>query len=298
MDLKKISVGTPWGVVELCEAHGLRSDLRTFVIYRHGFPHNTLPHLINYRGYAAALKLLNCTELLITSSVGVLDEKVPLNTPLLLGDLLMPDMRLPTGDLCTMFSSPSMTQEYSASTSDDSIVSSDVLEAEARLTHALRPAHLVWQGPHSTSALDQQLIEIAAQHSITALPAVRFAYVPGPRTKTPAENAFWYQAGAQVNSMSVGPELVLANELEISTSTLLVGHKRSRVSTQAPHPSPLHDKKQPTDTSLVAKENTQQLLTQTLDRSHAILEKLVITFLKSAVPTTFPHHLYRFNQRE
>ena len=52
-------------------------------------------------------------------------------------------------------------------------------------------------------------------------------YVQGPRTKTPAENRLAARTGAHVNSMTVGPEVVLANELGIPTAAVVVGHKYS-----------------------------------------------------------------------
>ena len=56
---------------------------------------------------------------------------------------------------------------------------------------------------------------------------VVFVYAGGPRGKTPAENQMWAQLGGQVNSMTLAPEVVLANELEIPVAALVVGHKYS-----------------------------------------------------------------------
>lgn len=55
----------------------------------------------------------------------------------------------------------------------------------------------------------------------------QLAYTKGPRTKTAAENAMWARLGGQVNSMTVAPEVVLANELGIPVAGLVVGHKYS-----------------------------------------------------------------------
>ena len=80
--------------------------------------------------------------------------------------------------------------------------------------------------PYQPESLAQGALEL--RRSLTRLPRflqacsrgvqlsereVVFAFSPGPRTKTRAENALWAQLGAQVNSMSLGPEVVLAEYL-------------------------------------------------------------------------------------
>jgi purine nucleoside phosphorylase len=164
------------------------------VLFRHGVPHRYLPHQIPYRAHAAALATVGCKALLATSSVGVVDASVPLFRPLLVSDLFMIDNRLPDGSTCTMFTERS----------DDG-------------------AHLLVEDGLFSTALNRQLEQLAG----AALPRVVFAYVGGPRTKTAAENRWLATTGAQVNSMTLGPEVVLANELGIPTAALVVGHKYS-----------------------------------------------------------------------
>jgi purine nucleoside phosphorylase len=100
-----------------------------------------------------------------------------------------------------------------------------------------------------------------------------FAYVGGPRGKTAAENRMWHALGAQVNSMSLGPEVVLANELEIPTAALVVGHKYS-----------VPDRDNPDEGGVTA----------SLDASRAAMERVVDAFLSGAAPVAFGNHLYRF----
>ena len=51
-------------------------------------------------------KELNIDVLLLTSSVGVMDASLPLFTPLIASDLLMPFNQLPDGTACSMFAKP------------------------------------------------------------------------------------------------------------------------------------------------------------------------------------------------
>lgn len=214
-----------------------------WVLFRHGLPHRFLPHQIPYRAHAAALAEVGVESLLVTSSVGVLDAAVPLDTLLPVGDLLMPENRLPDGSACTMWPTPAPGQ-----------------------------GHLVVGGGLLAPALRAQVAGLAALG-----PEVVFAYVGGPRTKTPAENRYWAAAGAQVNSMTVGPEVVLANELGIACAAVVVGHKYSHPDIPAP------------DGPGVA---------ASLDASRRALADLVVRFLREGRPVENPNPLYCFDRPE
>lgn len=193
LPLEPIVVGTPWGPWTL---H--RAASGALVSFRHGLPHRLLPNQIPYRAQAWALKEAGAEALLVTSSVGVLRSELPLNRPLLLGDLLYPENRLPDGSTCTMFDAPSE-----------------------------RHGHLLVQDGLFSTALTDQLAAIVREVGEEPTRDVVFAYVGGPRGKTPAENRLWATLGADVNSMTLAPEVVLANELEIPCAGLGVGHKYS-----------------------------------------------------------------------
>jgi len=244
--LEKVEITTEFGSVEL-HRYPNRSESEAYVLFRHGLPHKWLPNQIPYRAHTAALRKVGCQALLVTSSVGVLDIEVPLDRPLLVSDLLMPDNRLPDGSACTMFPQP--TPEH---------------------------GHLVLEEGLLSKSLGKQVQTFGTQHGVTIDSQVVFAYVGGPRTKSAAENRYWAQVGAQVNSMTFGPEVVLANEYEIPCAGVVVGHKYS-----VPH------KKDPLD---------QKSITESLVRSHEVLEQLVCTFLEQAQPVPFANRIYRFHQ--
>lgn len=188
--LQVVSVDTPAGPAVL------HRDPETggYVVFRHGRPHRYLPNQIPYRAIAWALHRVGCSALLVTSSVGVLDPDVPLYTPHLLEDLMMLDNRLPDGSACTVFNEERAWQGH--------LVVQDGL-FDPRLRAWLR----------ARAGLPER--------------ELTFLYVQGPRTKTAAENRHAASLGAHVNSMTVAPEVVLANELGIPTAGLVVGHKYS-----------------------------------------------------------------------
>lgn len=245
-DLTPVPVDTPYGPHTLYRTDGINRS--AYVSVRHGLPHQLLPHQINYRAQAAALKQVGCEALLVTSSVGVLDADVPIYRPLLVRDLIMLDNRLPDGSACTMFTEPS----------DDH-------------------GHLVLHDGMFSTALSHQMNDHAAHANAPIAGDVVFAYVQGPRSKTPAENRLWPRLGAQVNSMTLGPEVVLANELAIPCAGLVIGHKYS-----------IPDREPP----------AHEALADTLDRSRAEQERIVTTFLREAEAVPFANTIYRFGADE
>jgi len=242
LDLHPVKVETAWGPQTLHRIEG--ADRPAYALFRHGLPHERLPNQIDYRAQAAALDAVDCGALLVTSSVGVLDADVPIYEPLLVDDLIMLDNRLPDGSACTMFTEPS--DEH---------------------------GHLVLNEGMFSAALSAQVRDQAAQEGTSIADAVVFAYVQGPRSKTPAENRLWPRLGAQVNSMTLAPEVVLANELEIPCAGLVVGHKYSIPDRDPPE---------------------QETLSDTLDRSREEQERIVRRFLTHGRPVPFANTIYRF----
>jgi len=239
-ELEPVEVSTAFGPAVV---H--RVDDGQWVLFRHGAPHRHLPHQIPYRAHAAALKQLGVDALLVTSSVGVLAPHVPLYTPLVLTDLVWLDQRLPDGTAATMFLGPS----------DDQ-------------------GHLVVEEGLFSVELTAQVRSLRARRGLAAGPdELVFWYAPGPRTKTRAENRLLAAQGLHVNSMTVAPEVVLANELEIPTAALVVGHKAS--GPQAP---------------AVARE----AVARSLDEARRAVEGLVYDFLADGRAVRFANHLYRF----
>ncbi|CAB1083449.1 5'-methylthioadenosine phosphorylase (EC [Olavius algarvensis Delta 1 endosymbiont] len=244
MNLEQTVIQTAWGKQVLYHAKNFQHP--AYLLFRHGLPHRLLPHQINYRSQADALAQVGCGALLVTSSVGVLDPALPLFRPMLLTDLIMLDNRLPDGSTCTMFTEPSP-----------------------------RQGHLVVSQGLFSWELNRQIHGLAGDLIYAAKQQIVFAYVAGPRTKTPAESRIWRQLDARVNSMTLAPEIILANELEISCTGLVVGHKYS--------------------TPDIENIADPQSLSQSLDSSKAAMQTIVLEFLENGKPVSFGNQLYRFD---
>jgi 5'-methylthioadenosine phosphorylase len=244
LDLEPEEIETEWGPQTLYRLE--EAECRAYLLFRHDLPHRLLPNQINYRAQAAALNAVDCGALLVTSSVGILDADVPLYRPLLVDDLLMLDNRLPDGSACTMFTEPS--PEH---------------------------GHLVLNDGLFATDLSEQVRDLAGKVRASVADEVTFAYVQGPRSKTAAENRVWPRLGAQVNSMTLAPEVVLANELEIPCAGLVVGHKYSIPDRDPPE---------------------REALSTTLDRAREEQERIVTAFLREGEPVDFPNTIYRFEE--
>ena len=244
LNLERIEIQTAWGVQALYHAKDLQRP--AYLLFRHGLPHRLLPNQINYRSQAQALKQVDCGALLVTSSVGVMDSNLPLFKPMLLTDLMMLDNRLPDGSTCTMFTEPTSEQ-----------------------------GHLVVTQGLFSGELNQQIHRLAGDRIHAARQPIVFAYVPGPRTKTVAENNIWHKLGAQVNSMTLAPEVILANELEIPCTGLVVGHKYS--------------------TPEIKNIDDQKSMSDSLESSKEAMEALILRFLTEGEPVSFGNRIYRFN---
>ncbi|MEZ4270142.1 MAG: 5'-methylthioadenosine phosphorylase [Myxococcota bacterium] len=241
-------IKTPWGEQTFYRVP--RPQGTAYAILRHGSPHHFLPHQIPYRSMIWALGHLKCKALMSTSSVGVLDAALPLGQPMLLGDMLMLDNRLPDGHACTMFAQPTAEQ-----------------------------GHLSCAQGLFSKALGQQIKQLAAQVQSTLVEDIVFGYACGPRTKTPAENRMWSTFGAHVNSMSLGPEIVLANELEIPCAGLVIGHKYSL----------------PTKTASGSSATDSLSIAESLQHSRKGFMNLVEMFLQHATAVPFENEIFRFN---
>jgi 5'-methylthioadenosine phosphorylase len=222
-----------------------REDGDAYVVFRHGVPHGLLPNQVPYRANALALREVGCEALLVTSSVGVLDRSLPLDAPIPLADILMPENRLPDGSACTVFPEPVADQW-----------------------------HLVLDEGLISDALTTQVERLCLAQGLVPSPRAVFAYTPGPRNKTAAENVLWSRLGAQIDSMTVGPEVGLANELGMPCAAVGVGHKYSGPGE--------HDRLD------------REAMAESLEVGRRALEMLVEAFLERGVAVPFGNRFYRY----
>lgn len=157
----------------------------------------------------------------------------------------MPENRLPDGSTCSMFQDPKEEQ-----------------------------GHLVVNEGLFSKALSEQLYERYSEAIFKREGEIVFVYAGGPRSKTAAENRMWAQLGGHVNSMTVAPEVVLANELEIPVAGLVVGHKYSLPELDNP---------------------PEEEIQESLIKARAATKEILIDFLQHGEPVEFANHIYRYD---
>lgn len=182
----KETVVTPYGQTEVIR--GTQKGRAVVFLARHGWGHRLAPHVINYRANIWALKELGAAAILAASAVG------SLRTNIKPGDFILIDQFI---DFTK--SRPSTFFEGV----ERELKHIDVTEPyDARLRQALRQA--------------------AQEKGVRLHPSGTYVCTEGPRFETPAEIRMFCQFGADVVGMTGVPEVVLANELEISYATLAV----------------------------------------------------------------------------
>jgi len=154
------------------------------ILARHGRKHEIPPSQVNYRANIAALKLLGCTHIIATSAVGSLKEEMK---P---GDIIFPN------------------QFIDFTKSRKNTFYDEIGEVQ----------HLSCAEPFS-SQLRSILIESIRELGIRYHEKATVLVFEGPRFSTRAES-FFYREFADVLSMTLAPEIILAKEAGIEYATI------------------------------------------------------------------------------
>ncbi|MGA1869906.1 MAG: MTAP family purine nucleoside phosphorylase [bacterium] len=180
-----IHVHTKYGVVDLIT--GKKYGHTIFFIARHGKGHVRLPNMINYRAHILALRECGVELIIGTSVMGILDESIPMAHLYLFDDLFFIDNRLPSGEVCSIFTEPGEKKR----------------------------GHYLFATPFSVSAA--KIAEtVAEKYDIPTITGLVYAHVNGPRFNSKTEITMLRNAGCSTLSQSAGPEIILAGECEIA----------------------------------------------------------------------------------
>ncbi len=186
-DTEEKVIKTPFGDAQV--TLGIVHGKSVAFIARHGQNHALLPNMINYRANLAALKQLGTKCLISTTVCGILKPNIPLATPIVFDDLYFPENRLPSGEICTMFTTPG----------------------------AKERGHYIFSTPFNET-LRSALIRTQPD----VITHATYAHVNGPRFNSKAEIRM-LQSHADAVSQTSGPEVILAGELEIPMALIGFG---------------------------------------------------------------------------
>ncbi len=182
----KKTIKTPYGDGHVVTGKVKGKDV--VVLPRHGVGHDTPPHKINYRANIWTLRELGITHMFALAAVGSLKTEIAPGSFVLVDQFI----DLTKSRVSTFFE-----------TGDEDLKHIDMNEP-------YDPRLRVYLG----QAIEQK--EIRYHHTGT------YVCTEGPRFETPAEIKFFQQIGGDVVGMTGVPEVVLANEADISYATLAV----------------------------------------------------------------------------
>jgi 5'-methylthioadenosine phosphorylase len=176
-----LTVSTPYGDPSSPLTCGHLNGTEVVLIARHGKKHQFSPTQVNYRANIRALKDQGVSHILATTACGSLREEI------CRGDFVILDQFI----------------DY---TRHRKTTFFESFEEGARHTSMAEPFD---------SGLRQALLESATDLKLKAHAYGTVITIEGPRFSSKAESKMYRIWGADVINMSVAPEAILANELEI-----------------------------------------------------------------------------------
>jgi len=177
-----IDVDTPYGKPSSKLKNGKIQGVDVVLVARHGREHTIPPTHVNYRANIYALKDAGCTHIIATTAVGSLKEEIGR------GDIVIIDQFI------------------------DFTRRREVSFFDAFEPHT--PKHTPMADPFNKNLrklLNDGCSELGIKHHTTGTVVT----IEGSRFSTRAESRMFIRWGADIINMSIAPEAILANELEI-----------------------------------------------------------------------------------
>ena len=177
-----VNIETPYGNPSSSFKTGKIGGVDVAILSRHGRDHSIPPTQVNNRANLWAIQKLGCTHIIATSACGSLQEKINR------GDMVILDQFIDF----TRFRNITFFEKFA--------------DGELKHTPMADPFN---------ELLRNKLIEKAIELDLIYHPKGTVVTIEGPRFSTRAESNMFRLWGADVINMSVAPECILANELEI-----------------------------------------------------------------------------------
>ncbi|MBI3858647.1 MAG: MTAP family purine nucleoside phosphorylase [Thaumarchaeota archaeon] len=157
----------------------------SFLMPRHGPGHGVPPHMVNYRANISALRSLGITSVIATGAVGSMSPRLGVGEFGLLGQFI------------------DFTRRREGTFFDEGLAHTDVTEPYDR-------------------GLNRLLRSAAKEAGVKVREGLVYVCTDGPRFETAAEVRMFRRMGGEVVGMTGVPEVVLANELGMKYSSVVV----------------------------------------------------------------------------
>ena len=179
---KEVKISTPYGETSSTFKTGEIDGIEVAILSRHGRDHLITPTFVNNQANIWAIKELGCTHIFATSACGSLREEIKR------GDIVILD-------------------QFIDFTRHRKITFFNTFE-KGELKHT------PMADPFDEN-LRTRLIHSASELKLSYHPNGTTISIEGPRFSTRAESNIFRTWGADVINMSIAPECILANELQI-----------------------------------------------------------------------------------
>jgi len=183
-DTVELKVMTLYGEPSSALTKGFIEDKEVVILARHGRQHTFPPTQVNFRANIHALKEQNCTHILATTACGSLRDGIKR------GDIVILDQFI------------------------DFTRFRPITFFESFLPGAENAKHTPMADPFSEE-LRGKLIDNAKRLQLSYHERGTVITIEGPRFSTRAESNMYRIWGADVVNMSIAPEAILANEMDI-----------------------------------------------------------------------------------
>ncbi len=182
-----VELETPFGEPSSPLTTGKIENMEVVILSRHGKKHTIPPTQVNNRANIYALNQMKCDYIITTTACGSLREEIDR------GDLVILDQFI------------------------DFTRHRDITFFESFKPGDMK--HTPMADPFS-KYIREKLIESAGEMSVRYHEKGTVVTIEGPRFSTRAESNMFRAWGADVINMSIAPEAILANELEIPYATI------------------------------------------------------------------------------
>jgi 5'-methylthioadenosine phosphorylase len=184
---REVTFETPYGMPSSALLCGSLDGHEIVILSRHGWFHTIPPSKVNNRANIFALREIGCTHIITTTACGSLKEEIGR------GDLVIPD-------------------QFIDFTRHRNITFYDEFEPGKMF-------HTPMADPFD-SKLRGIIIEAAQKAGLVIHESGTLITIEGPRFSTRAESKMFRLWGADIINMSIAPEVILANELDIPYATI------------------------------------------------------------------------------
>lgn len=195
---QEIVLTTPFGKPSDALITGLIGEIECVLLARHGRHHNIMPSNVNYRANIWAMRMMQCTHLLVTTACGSLREDIKPGDLVILSDFI----DRTTKRMQTFYDINALNNQEGCGNAFSGICHLPMFPA---FNESVR--HILNQSAKELFKSEQGNYNQGTVHEMGTVVTIE-----GPRFSSRAESKMFRQWGADLVNMTTCPEVVLAKE--------------------------------------------------------------------------------------